>query len=93
MFQKAYLLNGFQYDACIIRVKIKGLDSKENIDRAMVVENFLLSKFKDHKPTELSEECGKGLLVLELLRISDVLLLDEPFSALDYQTRLKVCVM
>ena len=52
---------------------------------------FDLLKYKDTHPYDLSGgEKQKLALALVLLCNPDILLLDEPFSALDYQTRLSV---
>ena len=51
-----------------------------------------LSKFRDCKPSQLSGGMRQRAALIRTLALApDLLLLDEPFSALDYQTRLSVC--
>ena len=56
-----------------------------------LLKQYGLDKFADSKPSELSGGMRqRAALVRTLVLKPDLLLLDEPFSALDYQTRLAV---
>lgn len=53
--------------------------------------NYGLDSFKDKKPSELSGGMRQRAALIRTLALKpSILLLDEPFSALDYQTRLNV---
>ena len=66
-----------------------GDDYIENVDK--LLKTYGLWDFKDKYPRELSGGMRQRVALIRTLAISpDILLLDEAFSALDYQTRLVV---
>lgn len=79
-------------DNCLLGVKIKKEVTKENIDRVKVLlDTYGLSDFAYKYPRNLSGGMRQRVALIRTLAINpDILLLDEPFSALDYQTRLAV---
>ena len=64
----------------------------DNIDRVKtLLETYGLSDFAYKYPRNLSGGMRQRVALIRTLAINpDILLLDEPFSALDYQTRLAV---
>lgn len=64
-------------------------DRLETVERLLV--DYGLEKFKDKRPSELSGGMKQRAALIRTLALDpQLLLLDEPFSALDYQTRLFV---
>ena len=79
-------------DNALLGLKIKGLLTKENIDYVKeLLTTYGLAQFMNSYPSSLSGGMKQRVALIRTLALKpDVLLLDEPFSALDYQTRLTV---
>ena len=57
-----------------------------------MLKKYGLYEFKDKRPSQLSGGMRlRAALIRTLALQPKLLLLDEPFSALDYQTKLRVC--
>lgn len=76
----------------ILGLKINHNDSKENIEYVKkLLTTYGLKDFMNKYPSELSGGMRQRVALIRTLAIKpDILLLDEAFSALDYQTRLAV---
>ena len=79
-------------DNCLLGLKIKGELTIDNINYVKeLLDTYGLSDFMDSYPNSLSGGMRQRVALIRTLALRpDVLLLDEPFSALDYQTRVKV---
>lgn len=80
------------FDNAILGLKITKQDSKENREYVTnLLETYGLKDFMNKYPYELSGGMKQRVALIRTLALKpDILLLDEPFSALDYQSRLKV---
>ena len=79
-------------DNCLIGLKVHGEVSEDKIDYVKNLLNIYgLKDFMNSYPTSLSGGMRQRVALIRTLAMKpDILLLDEPFSALDYQTRLAV---
>ena len=80
------------YRNVILGLEINHQLAPQKKQRVMeLLKDYGLDKFKDKKPGELSGGMKQRAALIRTLALDpEILLLDEPFSALDYQTRLSV---
>ena len=93
MFQKDNLLPYLNiYKNIILGLEIQKKKTKENLDYALsLINKYGLADFINYYPNELSGGMKqRASLIRTLVLKPDLLLLDEPFSALDAQTKLTV---
>ncbi len=74
-------------------LEIKGLNTAENQEYSLsLLKKYGLYDFRKNYPDQLSGGMRQRVALIRTLSSKPkLLLLDEPFSALDYQTRLSVC--
>lgn len=80
------------YKNVLLGLEINNRKSPENIAYVnRLLEQYDLAEFKSSRPSQLSGGMRQRAALIRTLALKpDILLLDEPFSALDYQTRLGV---
>ncbi|WP_317854074.1 ABC transporter ATP-binding protein [Chakrabartyella piscis] len=93
MLQKDHLLEWRTVkENALLGLEIKGMLTPENTSYVEhLLEQYGLGAFMEQYPSQLSGGMRQRVALIRTLAIHpDILLLDEPFSALDYQTRLTV---
>lgn len=93
MFQKDHLFPWLTIeDNILIGIKInKKVDNEDRKKAHLLLEKYDLIDFKHHHPHQLSGGMRQRVsLIRTLMTDPEILLLDEPFSALDAQTKINV---
>lgn len=93
MLQKDYLLDWRSvYKNILLGLEIKNMITSEALEYVdLLLKKYGLYEFKDKFPSQLSGGMRQRVALIRTLAVNpDILLLDEAFSALDYQTRLLV---
>ena len=80
------------YENAVLGLKIQKIRDPAAYERVEhLLTSYGLEDFRDSYPDQLSGGMRQRAALIRTLALSpDILLLDEPFSALDYQTRLNV---
>ncbi len=80
------------YENCLVGLKIQKINTKENQEYVLsLLKKYYLFDFKDKYPNCLSGGMKQRVALIRTLAVKpDIILLDEPFSALDYQSRLAI---
>lgn len=93
MLQKDYLLDWRTvYQNILLGLEIRKMITNNSLEYVdMLLHKYGLYEFKNNYPSQLSGGMRQRVALIRTLTIKpDILLLDEAFSALDYQTRLAV---
>lgn len=94
MLQKDHLFEWRTvYHNVVLGLEIQKRMTPENLAHVeQMLKDYGLSAFRDSRPSQLSGGMRQRAALIRTLALDPrLLLLDEPFSALDYQTRLNVC--
>ena len=93
MLQRDFLLEWRTiFSNALFGLEVKGKKSKENIEYVeSLLKKYSLYDFKDKYPSEISGGMRQRAALIRTLAVKPkILLLDEAFCALDYQTRIMV---
>ena len=93
MLQKDHLFEWRTiYENVILGLEIQKKKTPEHLERVnRLLTEYGLKDFRDARPSQLSGGMRQRAALIRTLALDpSLLLLDEPFSALDYQTRLNV---
>jgi len=93
MFQRDHLFPWLTvWNNVTLGLKIQNKYTKSNIELIeSLLKKYDLMDYKSYYPNEISGGMKQKVALIRTLSLNpELLLLDEPFSALDYQTRLKI---
>lgn len=94
MLQKDHLFEWRSvFSNTALGLEIQGnVSSDDKKELLSMLKTYGLERFSASRPSELSGGMRQRAALIRTMALKpDILLLDEPFSALDYQTRLEVC--